>query len=170
MRGKPPETAPQAARPRPGYPQWLIPEGPAKIEFRFAKYRPGEGLKRVELQRPIGIRTMADLDEQPAMTGEDVAKVNVVPSTATKRDGSPSDYFAIDIALTEVAAQRMAKLGKEKLDEQAADHKAVFLAILVDGKVVSASELPLKATDRARITGNFTKDQAEQLAKAIRAE
>jgi biopolymer transport protein ExbD len=170
MRGKPPETAPQAARPSPGYPQWLIPEGHAKIEFRFAKYRPGEGLRRVELQRPIGIKTMVDLDEQPAMTGEDVAKVTVVPSTATKRDGSPSDYFAIDIAFSEAAAEKMAKLGKEKADEQAADHKTAFLAILVDGKVVSASPLPLRATDLARITGNFTKGQAEQLAKAIRTD
>jgi biopolymer transport protein ExbD len=168
IKGKPPET-PQAARPPRGYPQWLIPEKPAKIEFRFAKYRPGEGLQRVELQRPIGIRTMAHLDDQPAVTAEDIAKLTVVPSTATKRDGSPSDYFAIDIAFTEAAAQKMAKLSKEKADEQFADHKAVLLAILVDGKVVSASGLP-KDPAKARITGNFTKDQAEQLAKSIRTD
>ena len=44
------------------------------------------------------------------------------------------------------------------------------LAILIDGKVVSAPVVRVKVSDKAQINGKFTKDEVENLVKAINAK
>src|SRR5262249_18532561 len=108
MKGKPFEMnarPPTAAR--AGFPDRLIPKGPAKIEFAIVERDPGGapgvdplGLREVHLELPNGTQTRAYL-RPSALGGDDVAKTTLTQPTATKADGSPSNDYTIEIALTE---------------------------------------------------------------------
>ena len=43
------------------------------------------------------------------------------------------------------------------------------IAIMIDGKVISAPVVKAKLSMQAQITGNFTKEEVEKLVKAINA-
>jgi preprotein translocase subunit SecD len=88
-------------------------------------------------------------------------KVAAAKSTAG-RGGSQEDYNSIEITFTQDGAKKMAKLTEE--------NNGKLLAVLLDGKVVSAATIRSVISEKAQITGNFTKEQAEQIAKAIRGE
>lgn len=51
-----------------------------------------------------------------------------------------------------------------KLSEQ---HKDKPLAILIDGKIISAPFVRAKFSERALLTGNFTKEEVDNLVKGI---
>ncbi|HJZ59635.1 MAG TPA: hypothetical protein VKE74_32115, partial [Gemmataceae bacterium] len=76
-----------------------------------------------------------------------------IAAATTNADG------AIEVTLTEAGAKKLEKLSGEHLDKP--------LAILVDGKVISAPVIRAKLGGSVVITGSFTKDEAEKLAKAI---
>jgi beta-lactamase regulating signal transducer with metallopeptidase domain/biopolymer transport protein ExbD len=144
------------------FPDRLIPKGPAKIEFRLAEHRAGEGLQNFALELPNGTQTLVYLQPEPALTSDDVAKAAVVPSTATKPDGSPADNYSVEIAFTEDGAKKMAKVTEQNIGK--------LLAIVLDGKVISAATIRSAISQKAQISGNFTQQQAEQIANSIRRE
>jgi len=164
MNGKPFEmsSGPPPDSPRGvSFPDRLVPKGPAKIEFRVAERQAGDGLQAVPLERSNGTQTLVYLHPEASLTADDVATVSVAPSTETKADGSPLSY-SLEITFTEEGGKKMAKLTEE--------NNGKLLAILIDGKVVSSAKIQSVISEKALITGNFTKEQAEQLAKAIRAD
>jgi preprotein translocase subunit SecD len=55
----------------------------------------------------------------------------------------------------------------KKLTEE---HRDKPLAVLVDGKVISAPVVKSVISDKAEITGKFTKDEVEKLAKGIKGK
>src|SRR5262249_3936325 len=131
MKGKPFEmnaSPPTAAR--AGFPDRLIPRGAAKIEFRLAERQAGEGLQAVPLERSNGTQTLVYLHADPVVTGEDIAKAGLAEGPMTDDRG-----YLVEITFTEEGAKKMAKLSEENAEKQR------VLAILVDGKIVSARTL-----------------------------
>jgi Spy/CpxP family protein refolding chaperone len=137
---------------------YLVPQAAAKIEFAIVEDKPGEGLKEVHLEHPDGTLTRAYL--RPAALGAGV--VANAALAQPKADGAPFSYYSVDITFTEDGAKKMAKLTQENVGKE--------LAILLDGKVVSAAKIRSAISEKAQITGTFTKEQAEQLAKSIRGD
>jgi preprotein translocase subunit SecD len=67
--------------------------------------------------------------------------------------------FAVGLYLTEEGAIKLAKVSGENTGKK--------LAILVDGEVVSAPRVMAQISDRAEIHGNFTEQEARDLAAAL---
>jgi SecD/SecF fusion protein len=87
-------------------------------------------------------------------------------NTDPLRRGSPDGYQSqanfVDVELTKEGRQKLARLTKA--------HQGKPLAILVDGEVVAAPVVRDEVTGNARISGNFSKDEAERIAKGIKGK
>jgi preprotein translocase subunit SecD len=66
------------------------------------------------------------------------------------------------VSFTDEGAKKMAKLTRE--------NPGKLLAILVDGKVVSAPRIVAETSQRARITGRFTMEEATRIQQALRGK
>jgi preprotein translocase subunit SecD len=67
---------------------------------------------------------------------------------------------AVEVTLTKDGAAKMRRITEA--------HKGRPLAILVDGKVIAAPSVKAVIGEVAWITGNFTREEAERLAKGIK--
>jgi len=121
----------------------------AKLEFRIAKSEKTDGYEEAK----VGDQTIW-LARRAAITDADVESAKVVP---IEKDGVTRHQ--IEVALT-VA-------GGEKMKQITGNNEGSMLAIVVDGKVLSAPIIKARIGDRAVITANFTKAEAENLAKRI---
>jgi preprotein translocase subunit SecD len=122
-----------------------------KVEFKRAETKPADGLAEATVE---GTRQKVYLPKKADATNADIARV----SAGLDGDLNP----AIDVVFTKEGAKKMEALSEE--------HKDKPLAILIDGKVVSAPVVRAKFSDRAQITGKFTKEEVEALVKAINAK
>jgi preprotein translocase subunit SecD len=120
-----------------------------RLEFRRAETKPAEGLTEASVP---GQPDKIYLHKDAELTEDDVTQASV----GVDLQGGP----CIDIVFTKKGAEKMAKLSEAQIDKP--------LAVLVDGKVISAPIVKSKFSDRASITGFFTKPEAEQLVKAIK--
>ncbi|HEX5273036.1 MAG TPA: hypothetical protein VFW33_21210 [Gemmataceae bacterium] len=120
----------------------------AKFEIRRAETKPAEGLTEAKVE---GTDEKVYLHKEAELTAKDVAKARVVED---KKSGP-----AVEIVFTEEGQKKAAKLSEA--------HKDKPLAILVDGKVVAAPVVRDKLGAKGLITGKFTKEQAEKLAKSL---
>jgi preprotein translocase subunit SecD len=118
------------------------------VEFRRAETKPTEGYSEAKIE---GTTEKVYLPKKADATNVDIAEAKV----GVDGDSNP----AIDIAFTKEGAKKM-----EALSEK---HKDKPLAIMIDGKVVSAPVVRAKFSSRAQITGKFTKEEVEKLVKAI---
>jgi preprotein translocase subunit SecD len=64
----------------------------------------------------------------------------------------------------------LTKEGRQKLARVTKAHQGKPLAILVDGKVVAAPIVRDEITGDARISGSFSKEEAERIAKGIKGK
>lgn len=119
-----------------------------KVEFRRAETKSAEGLAEAMV---AGSRSKVYLHKKADLTNDDIDEVRAVEDA----DGRP----AIEFVLTKEGAKKM-----EKLTEQ---HLGKPLAILLNGKVVSAPNIRQKISERGRITGNFTKEEVDQFVEGI---
>lgn len=119
-----------------------------KLEIRRAETKPANGLTEATV---AGTRDKVYLHKQVELTNADIAKAVAGMDQALDP--------AIDIEFTKEGARKMAALS--------ADHKNKPLAILVDGKVVSAPVIRAKLTNKAQITGKFTRSEIEALVQAL---
>jgi preprotein translocase subunit SecD len=122
----------------------------SKFELRLAEKEPGEGL--TEFSVPESTEKIY-VHKEVVVTNEDIAEVRVVRSYA----GASYD---IQIDFTEEGAQRIGKATEENIGKQ--------LALILDGKVVSAPMIASKISSTGAISGRFTKEEAEGIAIAIR--
>lgn len=120
-----------------------------KTEFRLAEDKPRDGLEEATVE---GTMEKVHLHKTAALTSADVAtaKASVDPKT---RDP------IIEIKLTEAGAKKLEKLTGDNIGRR--------LAIVVNGKVVSAPVIQSKIGESANVTGKFTQEEAEKLAAAI---
>jgi beta-lactamase regulating signal transducer with metallopeptidase domain len=136
-----------AAMPLP-VPGQQSPAATTRLEVRLAESEPGEGLVEVVV---AGREQPIFLHAEPVVTGADVASAQV-------REGDGAD-FSIEVVFRPDAAARMAEATRSHIDRP--------MAILVDGEVVSAPTVRSAVRDRAVITGDFTREEAEALAVGL---
>ena len=122
-----------------------------KIEFRRAETKNADGLTEAVVP---GSADKIYLHKKADATNEDIAEARVGIDNAFNP--------AVDILFTKEGAKKMEALSEKHLDKP--------LAIMVDGKVVSAPVVRGKVSDKAQITGKFTKEEVENLVKAINAK
>lgn len=122
-----------------------------KVEFRRAESTPAEGLIEATV---VGSDTKVYLHKSPDLTNKDLAEATISEDS----EGNP----CLGVVFTSDGGKKMAKLSEEHLSKP--------LAILVDGKVVSAPIIRAKVSQRAVIAGIFTKAEIERLVKEINAK
>ncbi|MCX7045526.1 MAG: hypothetical protein NTX50_08600 [Candidatus Sumerlaeota bacterium] len=84
-------------------------------------------------------------------------KNGYIQKVSAEKDGL---YQSVSIEFDDVAGEAFAALTNRNL------HNG--MAIVVDGKAISAPEIVAKLGNKIKITGTFTQEEAEQLAAAIR--
>ena len=125
--------------------------GKHKFELRLASYQKVEGWERVLGPEPQF--TPLWLSPEAALANRDVARA--WPDWA-RDEHEPS----VGILLTEDGALKLARLTKSHIGE--------FLAIMLDGRVVSVPKIMDEITGgRAMILGNFTEEEAGSIAEGI---
>lgn len=118
-----------------------------KFEIRRAETTKAEGL--IEAKDPDS-KEVLYLHKEAVVTSADVASAKVVKM---------GNHFALALEFKEAGAKRL-----EKATEA---HKEKPLAILIDGKVVSAPLVRSKVSTSAVITGNFTKEELDGIARGL---
>jgi preprotein translocase subunit SecD len=119
------------------------------FEVRRAEDKPGEGLTEATV---AGSARKVYLHREAALTGRDVTEARAIV------DGTNGP--AVEITLTEEGRKKLAKLTE--------GHQGKPLAILVNGKVLSAPVVRGTISQgKALISGRFTKAEAETIAKGI---
>jgi preprotein translocase subunit SecD len=120
-----------------------------KLEIRAAEKEAAEGLTEATVE---GTKQKIYLHKKAAITNEDIADARA----ALDGDGNPK----VDVTFTKEGAKKMQKLTEQQ--------KEKLIAILVDGKVISAPVVNSVVSEKAQITGKFTRDEVEKLAKALK--
>jgi len=120
-----------------------------RFEVRLAEDKPAIGLREVKI--PDSDRSIY-LHDEVIVTNSDIAVARVAPG------GRPSEYYV---------AIEFNSSGAEKMRGATANHIGKPIAILLDGQVVMAPVLRTLIGASARITGNFTRTQAERIVKGI---
>lgn len=129
------------------------PQQPEKatLAIRLAESEPGEGLTGVVFE-PSGETFY--LHPEVVLTNEDIASASV-----TQLEGRP----AVDVNLTEIGKEKFAGFTGANIGKRA--------AILVDGKLVTAPIIRAPILEgRALINGDFTKQEAKQIAEGLMVE
>jgi preprotein translocase subunit SecD len=117
-----------------------------KFEIRRAETKAADGL----IEATVAGEKIY-LHKTPDATNEDIAEARVVENSGQKA--------AIEVVFTREGAKKMATLSEQ--------HTNKPVAILIDGKVISTPVVKTKFSERARITGEFTKEQAEKIVKDL---
>jgi preprotein translocase subunit SecD len=121
-----------------------------QVEFRRAETKPAEGL----VEATVGSsKDKIYLHKTADATNEDIADARV---------DTLNEPVAVIVVFTKEGAKKMAKLSEE--------HKGKPLAILVDGKAISAPIVRSTFRDQATITGLSSKEEAERIVKAIKGK
>ncbi len=110
-----------------------------------------------ELGKP-GSLQFTTSDGTVVLEGTDVADAQ---AGATSDQMTQAKKYIVELTLTDEGAQKFAEATQENLGKQ--------IAIVYDGEVISAPTVQSAITDgRCQITGDFTYEEADQLASTIR--
>ncbi|SRR6266446_836320 len=133
---------------------------PARFELRLAQETPGDGLVEATV---VNTDRKVHLFKFALITNNDVIEARVVEEGGLfGAESRASSYFDIYVIFTEEGSQKMARASETHIGKP--------IAILVDGKVVSAPIVRSVIRDRAAIAGSFSKEEAESLASRIRSK
>lgn len=120
-----------------------------RFEVRLADTQPASGLREMQIK---GSERRVYVDQEDVVTNEDILDSRVVQ----RPDGS-----GFEIAVTFNAK------GAVKMQQATAAHIGRPLAILIDDEVVAAPIVRAPISDKALISGNYTKEEAERIAKGM---
>lgn len=120
-----------------------------RFEVRLAEDKPATGLREAKVSDS---NRSIYLHDDVIVTNSDIAVARVAPGPR------PSEY---------IVAIEFNSSGAEKMRAATANHIGKHIAILLDGQVVMAPVLRTLISASARITGNFTRTQAERIVKGI---
>jgi preprotein translocase subunit SecD len=123
------------------------------VEFRRAEVEPADSLTQATVQ---GSGQKIYLHKDADLTSADVAVARVVKADVL---GDRKETFSVDVQFTKQGANRMAVLSQE--------HHGKPLAILFDGKVISAPLIMSPLSETVVIAGGFTDAEAKRLADAL---
>jgi preprotein translocase subunit SecD len=124
------------------------PDEKVTVEFKRAETKPADGLTEAIIQ---GTNRKVYLPKRADATRADIARASVELDLNMKP--------VIDIIFTDAGAKKLKALTEKHRDKP--------LAIVVNGKVLSAPVVKGTFGDRAQITGSFTTAEAEAIVKAI---
>jgi preprotein translocase subunit SecD len=128
-----------------------LAQAAVKVEVRRAESKPAEGLTEAKV---AGTEEKIYLHKEVELSNDDIA--------SAKAATDQSKAYVVDVELTKEGRQKLARVTKE--------HQGKPLAILVDGKVVAAPVVRDEVVGNARISGNFTKEEAERIANGIKGK
>jgi preprotein translocase subunit SecD len=128
----------------------------SRFELRRAQSTPAEGL--IEMNPPRSDQKIFVYAE-PIATADDILDAVALEGGYARADGA---HFEVHVTFTQAAAERLAKFTQE--------HTGEMLAIIANGKLVSAPTIRDRIYDRAVIAGNFTEIEANELAKLLNPE
>ncbi|MBN1854048.1 MAG: DUF1559 domain-containing protein, partial [Pirellulales bacterium] len=115
------------------------------LEFHLAESNPRENLMKAILDHN---KETVYLHKDPVLTGQHVTSAQVV--------NIDSNQPAVVVTFTEE--------GQQILKKVTTDHQGKRLAVLVDGKIVTAPTIRATISKVALITGNFDRAEAERIA------
>jgi preprotein translocase subunit SecD len=110
---------------------------------RVAQYEPGQATGQ----------QFVILEKTPIVTGQDLRSANAIPAT-----GRPDEY---SIAFT------LRRDGAMRLGDWTRSHINSYLAIVLNGSVVSVAYIKGEILDSGEISGRFSKSSAEDLARTL---
>jgi preprotein translocase subunit SecD len=135
-------------------PQYATDASPhIRFEFRLAQFQPAPGLIESSLESG-GVSQKIYLHKEVLISNEDILDSRVV-------NGPSESIFEVEFSLTREGAERMSQATQE--------HKGRQIAVIVDGRVTAAPTVIDRITsDKVRVSGNYTREEAERIAKGIR--
>ena len=123
-----------------------------RFELRLAESKAAEGLTEAIV---VGSKNKVYLHKATLLSAQDIAQAKVVSDA--------NDRHMIELTFTDTAGKKFGKATEQHLGKP--------LAIIVDGKVIFAPVVRTPITDgKAQVTGAFSKEEAERIAKAIRGK
>lgn len=123
-------------------------ESAVKIEFRLAESSPREGLVEAVV---AGTSRKIFLHVEPFITNEDISDARVVMGDRNQP--------AVEV--------RFITASRQKVREATGAHRGRPLAILVDGRVVTAPIVQWQIGESAWIQGSFSREEAERIARGL---
>jgi hypothetical protein len=123
-----------------------------RFEVRLAEERPAPGLREAKVS---GSDRTVYLHDEVIVSNSDIAEAQVVP-------GNASTEYWVGI--------KFKPAGADKMRAATTKHIGRPLAILLDGQVVMVPVLRTPIDSSARITGNFTRAQAERIVNGIEVQ
>jgi hypothetical protein len=120
-----------------------------RFEVRLAEEGPGPGLREAKVS---GSKRSVYLHDEAIVTNSDIAETRLMQVPGRSE-------YAVGIEFN--------ALGAGKMRAATGNHIGRPMAILLDGQVVMAPTLRSPIGASARITGNFTRSQAERIVKGI---
>jgi hypothetical protein len=127
-----------------------VPARRIRVEFRWAESSPGKGLAEARVRKT---GESIYLHRQAVIKNEDIIEAEALEDPYTTGE------YKVALVFTKQAARRMAK-ARQRLSGKR-------LAVLVNGKVISAPFLSGSINDKAVITGDMSKTEAERIANAL---
>jgi preprotein translocase subunit SecD len=128
-----------------------LDQSTVKFEVRRAEGKPAAGLTEAKVG---STNEKVYLHQEIELSNEDIAAAKAI---ADKSQGN-----VIEVDLTRQGQEKMAKLTKAHLGKP--------LAIMIDGKVIAAPVVHAVINSKAVISGNFSKEEAAQIAAGIKGK
>jgi len=120
-----------------------------RFEIRLAEDKPGLGLREAKV---TGSQRSVYLHDEVVVTNSDIATARAFQQGGTSNYGVSVKFNAS---------------GAEKMRAATTNHIGKPMAILFDGQVIMAPVVRSPIGASAEITGNFTRTQAESIARRI---
>jgi preprotein translocase subunit SecD len=126
-----------------------------KIEFRLGQKEEGKGLEK--MMRPGSKDQFIYVHKKAVLTNADIASAKVV-----KRGKGRSRFPALQFTF--------AKSSRDKVSKWTSENVGKHIAIFVDDKLFAAAKIHEKLSQEAELSGNFTEEEAQRIAKGIKAK
>jgi len=132
---------------------WRAVDAPAyaavRFEVRLAEDAPAPGLR----EAPVGTQPkVVYLREQSIVSNDDIVACSVVPGVAV-------DRYDVEIQLSADGAAR--------LREATRQHVGRPVALVIDGIVAMAPTVRSEIGELGRLTGNYSREEAERLVRGM---
>lgn len=128
------------------------PAVPVKLEFRFAQLEPADGF--LEMDAAPGAES-PKLYVAPEIL---VSNADVAWARMTKANGAP----AIELSFARPSQARILEFSEKNIGRK--------LAMIVDGEIVAAPTIRDRFGSEALLTGDFTLEEAQRIARGIKAK
>ncbi|MBE6414215.1 MAG: protein translocase subunit SecD [Verrucomicrobiaceae bacterium] len=147
---------------------------PAKLEFRKVhRYKRPSSAKPPISEIPAGYEVMMMESERGGQIVEEPLYVRIRPEASGDiiKKAYPAmedtSRFSVSMEFTSQGSKVFERITKTILDEDQQTGVKQPLAIVLDGRLMSAPNIQSVISDRGSITGNFTRREAIELANAL---